>query len=144
MQISTPPSFITLDVDIVSEEDLTPLANYFEEPAFVLGNQKVDNLYYLGLEPCWFSEEDRTPEHCAKFFIQMISGLPEELAGLWSRAKSKTFDFGFESGDSQPYYRSEISQETLAKIVNVGASFTITIYQQCPSEEQSSETASDI
>lgn len=64
----TPPTFITLDVDIVSEKDLTPLADCFEEPAFVLGNQRVDSLFYLSLEPCWFSEEEKTPENCTKFF----------------------------------------------------------------------------
>lgn len=136
MESCNPPTFITLDVDIVSEEDLTPLANYFEEPAFVLRNQRVDSLFYLSLEPCWFSEQEKTPENCAKFFVEEIAKLPNELKELWSRAKSKTFDFGFESGNVQPYYKSEISLETLAKVVAVGASFIITIYQiSTPKEE---------
>ena len=136
MEAYTPPGFITLDVDIISEENLTPLADYFEEPAFVLGNQRVDNLYYLSLEPCWFSEEDKTPENCAKFFVEEIAKLPTGLKDLWNRAKSKTFNFGFESGNVQPYYKSEISHETLAKVAMVGASFIITIYQIPEPEEE--------
>lgn len=136
MESYNPPTFITLDVDIVSEEDLTPLASYFEEPAFVLGNQCVDGLFYLSLEPCWFAADEKTPENCAKFFVEEIAKLPRELKDLWNRAKSKTFDFGFESGNALPYYKGEISQETLAKVVAVGANLIITIYQISTSEEE--------
>jgi hypothetical protein len=136
MESYNPPAFITLDVDIVSEEDLTLLADYFEEPAFVLGYQSVDNLYYLSLEPCWFREEENTPENCAKFFVEEIAKFPNELKDLWNNAKSKTFNFGFESGNVQPYYKSEISQDTLAKVAMVGASFIITIYQIPETEEE--------
>lgn len=137
MESYNPPTFITLDVDVVSEEDLTPLASYFEEPAFVLENQYVNGLFYLRLEPCWFSTEEKTPENCAKFFVEEIAKVPKDLKDLWNRAKSKTFDFGFESGNALPYYQGEISHEVLAKVVAVGANFIITIYQISTSEEES-------
>ncbi|TXI92754.1 MAG: hypothetical protein E6Q34_06185 [Burkholderiaceae bacterium] len=136
MESNNPPNFITLDVEIVSDEDLTLLANYFEKSAFVLGNQQVGDLYYLSLEPGW-SDEEKTPESCARFFVEAIATLPRELKELWDRAKSRTFDFGFESGNVQPYYRGEISQQTLVKVVAVGASVTITIYQLSSPEEGS-------
>ncbi|MBC3806200.1 hypothetical protein H8K52_02425 [Undibacterium seohonense] len=135
-----PPNFITLDVEIISDENLSPLADHFEEPAFVLGNQKIDNLYHLSLEPCWFNEEDKTPENCANFFVEQISKLPIELRDLWNRANSRTFDFGFESGNTLPYYKSEISADTLLKIATIGASFAITIYQVSPSEDGRDQT----
>jgi len=129
IKMSSPPRFLTLDVNLASKEDLAPLAIYFEEPAFVLGLSKVEGSYYLGLEPCYFSEEENTPENCAKFFIEMVSSFPEELAGLWSRADSRIFDFGFDSGEMMPYYRSEISPEVLGKIASIGASIAMSIYQ---------------
>lgn len=136
MRLDNPPAFITLDVDIVSNENLTPLAEYFEEPAYVLENYCLDNVHYLSLEPCWFSEEEKTPENCTKFFVEEIAKLPTELRNLWNKAKSKTFNFGFESGNALPYYNSEISQEALAKVVMIGASLTITIYQTSEKEEE--------
>lgn len=90
----------------------------------------------MRLEPCWLSEEEKTPENCAKFFVEEIAKLPIELKELWNRAKSKTFDFGFESGDVQPHYKGEISLGTLEKVVTVGANFIITIYQISTPEEE--------
>ena len=134
--MSSPPRFLTLDVDVISKEDLAPLAKYFEEQALVLGLSKIEDRYHLGLEPGYLCEEENTPENCAKFFIEMGSIFSEELAGLWSRAESRVFDFGFDSGEVKPYYRSEISPDILGKIASVGASIAVSIYQISPSREQ--------
>lgn len=136
MDSSKSPSFITLDVEVTSEENLDVMADYFEKSAIVIANLKVDGLFFLRAEPRYDSEDELTPENCAQFMVSLVSDLPDELEGLWKRAKSKTFDFGFESGIEGPYYQSIISAETLTNVAKTGANFAITIYQTPEDEIQ--------
>ena len=129
MESSKSPSFITLDVEVFSEENLDLMADYFEKSAVVLANQEVDGLFFLRIEPRHNSKDELAPESCAQFMISLLAEFPDELEGLWKRATTKTFDFGFESGIEGSCYQCVISAETLINIAKTGSSFTITIYQ---------------
>jgi hypothetical protein len=57
------PPFITLDLDITSKEDLTPIAEHLEESTFIKSNQKIDTVYYLSLEPHYDKKTRRRHPH---------------------------------------------------------------------------------
>ncbi|MDH0144607.1 hypothetical protein [Aquipseudomonas alcaligenes] len=136
-----PASYITLDVDLISSEDLSPLASYLEEGTFVLGHQQAEGLFYLSFEPSYLSESENTPENSARLILELLQSLPAELRILWESASSKVFNFGFDSGVSPPPYISHLSPETLGKIAALGAGMEITIYQHdsFPPEQEESE-----
>lgn len=136
-----PASYITLDVDLISSEDLSPLASYLEEGAFVLGHQQAEGLFYLSFEPSYLPESENTPENSARLILELLQNLPAELRILWESASSKVFNFGFDSGVSPSPYISQLSPETLGKIAALGAGMEITIYQHdsSPPEQEESE-----
>jgi hypothetical protein len=136
MEDTSPANYITLDVDLVSSEDLSPLASYLEKETFVLGNQQMEGLSYLSFEPIFISRELNTPENSANLIFGVLKNLPTELGNLWERASSKTFNFGFESGVTPLPYMAELKPGTLRKIADLGASIAVTIYQHdsLPSE----------
>jgi|GEM_PF-3685835 len=122
-----PPSFLNLDVDVISEDDLTPIEEAIGEHGFVLGNQRVDGLCYLSFEPGYI--EEPTPELCAIELVRLINSFNNQAKELWFNSKSRTFNFGFESGVSEPYYSSVLSVETLKGISLLEASIKITVYR---------------
>jgi hypothetical protein len=127
MTASEQPSYITLDVEITSKEDLSPLEVHLKESTFILGLNKVDDLFFLRFEP--LCDVEATPELSAKYIINLINALPSNLKSIWHNAQSKTFDFGFDSGNIGPQHRSILSPDTLKGISELGASVTITVYQ---------------
>ena len=138
MQIDEPPSYITLDIEIVSKEDLAALKNYLEEKTFILGLNKVDDLFYLSFEPNY--DEKGSPETSANLIINVLLELPSELKKQWHNSESRTFDFGFDSGTIAPSYNLSISPSTLKKIAELEASITITIYQHRPLQDETEST----
>jgi hypothetical protein len=134
MKAMPPASYINLDIDLISSEDLSPLASQLEKNTFILRNQQVEGRFYFSFEPLPYT---KTPENSAKIVLALLQGLPSELKGLWASASSKVFNFGFESGVAPPPYISELSTETLGQIAELGASIAITIYQHdsSPPEE---------
>lgn len=136
MTANSPPAYITLDLDVVSASDLSPLKEYLEDKSFVLGHQKIEGLFYLSFEPNWIREECNSPETSTQVILELLFKLPPEIKVLWEDASAKTFNFGFESGTEGPPYISDISPSTLKKISEVGAGITITIYQHYPSPQE--------
>jgi len=120
------PSYITLDVDVISKSSLTPLAEYLEDRSIVLGCREVEGNFYLSFEPNY--DKNHSPETNAKLILNELSTLPIHLKEIWSNATSRTFNFGFESGTIEPYYFSVISSSILKEIAELNASITITIY----------------
>jgi hypothetical protein len=139
MEDTSSANYITLDVDLVSSEDLSPLASYLDKETFILGHQQVEGLFYLSFEPSLLSRDLNTPESSANLILDVLQDLPAELSNLWKRASSKAFNFGFESGATAPPYISELKPDTLRKIADLGASIAITIYQHDSSPPESIE-----
>jgi hypothetical protein len=139
MEDTSSANFITLDVDLISSEDLSPLASHLDKATFILRHQQVEGLFYFSFEPSFLSRDLNTPDNSANLILDLLQDLPAELNHLWTRASSKAFNFGFESGITAPPHISELKPETLIKIADLGARIAITIYQHDSSPPENIE-----
>lgn len=132
--------FLNVDLEVTSDRNLQALADAFgekvgyhfssgEAPGETLATFEVC-LDELEMAACTPQKRNDGKEADAKIrkFCSLITALKGEAKELWETASYKAFDLGYEGGLSPYYYISEISQETMVKIAEVGASFKVTIY----------------
>lgn len=131
--------YLTLDLELRSDQDLSPLVEHFGEEVFLLFNERVDTKHYTSFEPKYFEPEEDTPENHAQHILKLLEGLTPELRQLWDTCELRAFDFGFRCGFAPRPYFVDLTSGTLGGIAAVGASVRISIY---PIEE-SPNTRSD-
>ena len=127
-EISSAASFINLDLELTYSGSLNPLVSYFGNKVFVLfnGENEVGNL--LCVEPLFEGNLGSSMENCVNHFVQLIKGLPPELAEIWALCGTRVFDFGFEGGYEQPPFQASFSSATLREISKLNIEIRITIY----------------
>jgi len=130
--------YLTLDLELRSDQDLTPLVEHFGEEVFLLHNGQVESKYYTSFEPKYFEPQDDTPENHAQHFLSLIEALPSNLRELWKTCDLKFFDFGFQSGFTPRPYFVDLSTATLQGIAAAGAMVRISIY---PAEDAPNKVA---
>ena len=128
--------YLTVDLVVKSREDLTPIVNDFGEEVFVLHNGKTGDFYHAYLE---ISERYEGPNKEIGFFCSLIEALGPVERQIWDNCFSKTFDIGYECGDSNRSFSSELRPEVIERIANCGGSIEITIYPMPPENKQEQE-----
>lgn len=129
----TKPEFINLDLDISSTKDLAPLAKFLNETAYLLSHETVEETDHITVEAT-LGNERLTPHESVEKMLALIDSLPEPLAGLFTEADQRVFDFGFDGGyDSSPF-RGELSPDLLKRIVELHISLRFTVYSHHPDE----------
>lgn len=134
---SSAASFINLDLEITSSNDLAPLISYFGKKVFVLFNGESENGNFLCLEPLFEDLHSNNIENCINHFVHLLKNLPIELAEVWNSCHSRVFDFGFEGGIEQPPLYTAISNALLREIAQLNVEIRITIYPFSESSENS-------
>lgn len=120
--------YLTLDIELESEQDMSPLVEHLGEEIFVLCNEKVESVFYTSFEPKYFEPEEDIPERHAKHILGLLDKLPDSLREMWNGCRSKIFDFGFDSGYAPCPFFTDLSPATLQGIAAIGASTRVTIY----------------
>ena len=111
----SPSFFLNVDLDLWSEEDLSPLAQALEPHAYAMERPAGRISFELGEA---VSPED--PEPLILEFVRIVKRLPTEPQGVWDRASRRVFDIGIQSGHRpfQEGYRlacSTLRSPTLAR-----------------------------
>jgi hypothetical protein len=129
--------YLNLDIELESENDLTPLVEHLGEEVFVLCNKQVESIFYTSFEPKYFEEEENTPENHTRHILGLLDNLPDSLREMWNKCRSKIFDFGFDSGFAPCPFYTDLDPESLQRIAALGASVRFTIYpvQYTPNKE---------
>jgi len=89
------PSFITVDLEVWSKTNLTPLADALRQRSFVVYVGKVDRKFLAS-----FEAHGETPEETIWRLLRLVKplrGLPKKL---WQTAEARVFNIGFESGNT--------------------------------------------
>ncbi len=120
--------YLNLDVELESENDLTPLVEHLGEEIFVLCNQQVKTIFYTSFEPKYFEEGQNNPENHTRHILGLLDKLPDSLREMWNKCSSKIFDFGFDSGFAPCPFHADLSPESLQGISAIGANVRISIY----------------
>jgi hypothetical protein len=118
-------SFLNVDLDLQSSKDLTPIINDFGEDVIVLHHGKMMEHHHASFE---VAESFAGPNELISFFCTLVENLSEEARVIWDNCCIRRFDLGYESGQQPRCWHSEITAKTIARVNDVGASITITIY----------------
>ena len=125
---SSPASFLNLDLEIDSGDDLAPLAEYLKGCAFVLYLGPAETGFRLSLEPLIDSQLCCDPLACTEYFIALLEALPTKLAGVWAATSSRILDYGFDGGLECPPIRMDLPAPLLARIAKLRLDLRVTIY----------------
>ena len=116
-------TFLNIDLDLESENDLQPLIDAWGEEIFVLGLDNDDGIWRGSFE----TMEDEAEKIIDKYY-QLVTGLSPVLRELWDNTNQRIFDIGFEAGSELRIFQSHLSEQSIAKINSIGGRLTITIY----------------
>lgn len=118
--------FLNVDLDVVCGESLAPLTRAFKSHNVRAINERIEaGEWLVGYET---SGIDGNPESCTHLLLDAIAKLPAPLEALWSRCSRRDFNIGFACGAEPWGFEASLSNETLKRILAVGASVTITLY----------------
>lgn len=117
------PTFLNVDFEFVSDDDLTVIADSYQHQLLILLSQKLDNAYHLSFE---MLSQTSVNVLLAEFF-EWLATLPDEHQALLLNSRQKVIDIGFESGEGDRWVTT-ISPPLLQKIADGGFELLITVY----------------
>jgi hypothetical protein len=120
-------SFLNTDLDLVSADDLSPLAKALEAacvfPMHV--TRGADGLWYAMFE----TQGERTePEPCISVMLSAIESLPPAHRSTWDHCTLREFNIGYDCGDEPWAFNQGLSVALLGRMAAVGASLRVTLY----------------
>jgi hypothetical protein len=119
--------YLNTDLDVVSGDDLTPLAAAFEKKKWSVLHceQHADRLWRAGFE---VPGGQSKLEKAIPAMLKVIETLTPPLQSLWAGCSKRDFNIGFDGGYEPRSAEYTLASGLLARIAAVGASVTITIY----------------
>ncbi len=117
--------FLNVDLDVESRTSLKPLIDDLGEDVIVLHEGQSRGLYEAHFET---AECGGDAESTLATFCVLLENLDTEAAEVWKTAVSRTFDIGFDSGDSPCDFRAIIHPDTVQRVAELNAAIIITIY----------------
>ncbi|WP_444924459.1 hypothetical protein ACJJH9_04510 [Microbulbifer sp. DLAB2-AF] len=120
----TQTSFINVDLELFSVEDLSSIGRELKEKIYPLTDQFVDGEYNLAFE-CSMNSDN--PADVLEVFIQLLDSLSSESKALVSRCSRRIFDIGYDSGD-EGHVTNLLSQDLLRNVVELGFDIKFTLY----------------
>jgi len=124
--------YFNTDLDLVSAQDLSQLADALEARGVspVGLNRGKDRLWYSCLEVDEEFINDRQPEQHIVAMLDVIESLPPPLHAAWRKCTVREFCIGYGCGDEPWAFNQGLSNTTLRRIAEVGATLRITIYPE--------------
>lgn len=122
------PTFLNLDLELRSKQNLAQLAAYLDERAHVLYNGETPKGYLLTAEPL-NGGMGEAPEGCTAELLGTLDALPSDLSALVRGCESRVFDYGIDSGTAAPPLMVEIPLHQLSRMAQWGIAMRVTVYQ---------------
>lgn len=124
--------YLNTDLDLSSASDLTPLATALDaRGVFPLHVTHCGDEWYTTFEVSaeeWMGE----PELTLRAMLDAIDGLEVEATDLWSGCSKREFNIGYDCGSEPWAFNNGLTNETLKRIADRGASLRITLYPPAP------------
>ncbi len=118
--------YIATDLELESKEDLDVIVKEFGEEFFAYQNEKIEDIYFVGLSGVMNSIK---PEQTVEKYCNIIEKFPKTLQNLWKTCGKKVLDIGFECRDDiQHVEKIEIPSELIKRVSNLDLRIIITIY----------------
>lgn len=120
------PSYLNVDLDILSRARLDPIVNYFESAgAVVLVHEKLGpGKFFARVET---EGESTTPARHISQLCRLLEKAPPALRPLLAKC-SLTFDVGIASGTADPILQFSLPRSLLSRVNAVSVSLAFTVY----------------
>ena len=128
--------YLNTDLDIESENDLTPIIEAFGEDVIVMHHGERHGLNIASFE---ISSYYRSANETIEYFCDLVENLSENERKIWNSCCSRTLDIGYECGSCNQSYHSEIRPDTIKRVADIGARLVVTIYSSSQ-EKRSDQT----
>lgn len=118
-------TFLNVDLDISSRDDLAGLADAFRPRLLALHVGRLRRRYWARFE---LPAQPRNPDIAIRRLVAAIEGLPARQRACWKRAASRDFNIGIQAADEPHDSAFPISAATLQAVARVGGRIVITVY----------------
>ena len=118
-------TFLNVDLEISSAEDLAPLAEALGPKLSVLHVGRVQRRYWARLE---LRTQPKTPDVAIRRLARAIEQLPQRQRAYWKRATVRDFNVGIQAADEPDHSDFVLKPETVTMVGKLGGRIVITIY----------------
>jgi hypothetical protein len=119
--------FLNVDLDLVSDRDLRPLARALEASGAYrlrLGRDAAGR-HVASFE---LDTPGRSLDSTLRKFVRVIRLLPPEARAVWDGATERVFNAGFEVGPRPRAWETRVAPKTLQLLAGIGAGLALTLY----------------
>jgi len=117
--------YITTDLDLESQEDLSPLVAEIGKRALPSHDGWVNGKYLVVLA---YPIDHETPEQTVEGFCDLIEGLSENSKKLWRSCSTRVLDIAFDSGETPTPYHCQLPEPLVNRISALGITIAISVY----------------
>lgn len=125
-------TFLNVDLDISSQEDLAPLAAALQRTLIALHVGRVRRKHWARFE---LRTQPRSPDAALRRIVAAIDGLPPRHRAAWQRAGTRDFNIGIQAAEEPRGREFPIAPATLKMVGRVGGRIVITVYGTAASVE---------
>jgi len=135
--------FINIDLELESSESVQPLVKELDEQTCALYCSDIDEMANLELHIFerngvdFYKSYDENNDLVGAVdvhineFCNLVEKLSSESRRIWNNCYRKEFDIGFQVGNTQKTYKTQIQLETIKRCAELGATIMITAYPHC-------------
>ncbi|MCF6437675.1 MULTISPECIES: hypothetical protein [Pseudoalteromonas] len=117
--------FLNVDLELESKHDISALVNDLKRNAIVL---HYDQDEYRQLARIEADAEVISPDKAINHLCELIESCSKPALKQWLSCTKRTFDIGFNSGNTPKCYSQALHADTLLRISAIGAGIEITLY----------------
>ncbi|MFY8275473.1 hypothetical protein AAEU32_15225 [Pseudoalteromonas sp. SSDWG2] len=117
--------FLNVDLELESKHDISALVADLDKSAVVLHYDKDETRQLARIET---KGESGSPDKAINELCELIESCSKAGLKQWLSCSRRTFDLGFNSGQSPKCFNEAIHADTLLRISAIGAGIEVTIY----------------
>jgi len=118
-------TFLNVDLDLSSREDLAPLAAALQSRLIMLHVGRVRNRYHARFE---LRTQPSSPDLGVRRLARAIQSLPVRQRARWKRATTRDFNIGIQSAEEPRCSEFPVAAATVAMVASVGGRIVVTVY----------------
>jgi hypothetical protein len=118
-------TFLNVDLDISSQEDLAPLAAAVRSRLIALHVGRIRKKYWARFE---LRTQPRNPDVAIRRLVAAVERLPARERARWKRAATRDFNIGIQAGKEPGHSEYALTPATVVRVGRVGGRIVITVY----------------
>ena len=118
-------TFLNVDLDISSREDLASLAAALGPRLIALHVGRERRTYRARLE---LGTQPRSPDAAIRRLVAAVQRLPARQQACWRRATTRDFNIGIQAAEEPRHIEFPVAPATVTMVGEVGGRIVITVY----------------